>query len=112
MTGTQIFFVALSFVIIVLITAIAQFKWINDGPVKTALILLAGAATILSLRIAELPPVWFSASKTGFALGLTFTVSAFLGKTAEERSFRFPLMLGLGVTLLVANLVELVRRFL
>jgi uncharacterized membrane protein SirB2 len=112
MTGTQIFFVALSFVIIAAITAIAQFKWLNDGPVKTTLTLLSGVAVILSLRIAELPPAWFSASKTAFVLALSLTAGAFLGRTAEERSFAFPFLLGLGVTLLVANLVELVRRVL
>lgn len=112
MTGTQIFFVALTFVIIAVITAIAQFKWLNDGPAKTTLTLLSGIAVVVSLRIADLPPTWFSASKTAFALGLTLTAGAFLGRTAEERSFRFPLLLGMGVTLVVANLVELVRRML
>lgn len=112
MTDSQIVLVAATFVILLLITLAAQFHWLGEGRTKTVLVLLSGIAAMLSLRMAELPPSWFSASKTGFALGLTLTIGAFLGRTTEERSFRFPLLLGMGGTLLVANAVEFVRQVL
>ena len=110
MTDSQIAFLAATFVILLLITLAAQFRWLGEGRTRTVLVLLSGIAAMLCLRIAELPPSWFSASKTGFLLGLSLTIGAFLGRNAEERSFRFPLLLGMGGTLLVANVVEFVRQ--
>lgn len=108
MSGEQIFFVAAAFVILALITAAAQFRWLPSGRTKTVLVFLAGVAVVLSLRFAQLPPAWFSASKSAFALALSLTAGAFLGRSTEERSFAFPLLFGMGLTLLGANVVQLV----
>ena len=112
MTDSQLFFVAAAFVILFAITLAVQFRWLKDGAVKTAVVLAAGVAITLSLRIAELPPSWFEGSKTGFGLGLALAVGAFIGKSAEERSFRFPLLLGMGVTMLIANALAFATRVL
>lgn len=110
MTRAQIVFVAAAFATLIAITVAVQFRWLKDGAVKTALVLIAGISITLSLRLAELPPSWFEGSKTGFGLGLGMTAGAFLGKSAEEKSFRFPLFLGMGGTLLAANVVAFLEK--
>ena len=85
-------------------------EWLPRGKPKTVIIFTAGVATILCLRLAALPPAWFDGAKTGFALAFTLMLSSILGKTEDERSFGFPLLFGMGITLFVANVVELVIR--
>lgn len=112
MSTEQVVFVAAAFAILLAITLAAQFRWLKEGRVKTALVLLAGIAVVVSLRLAELPPSWFDGTKTGFVLGLTLTAGAFLGRSADERSFRRPLLLGMGGTLLAANAIAFAARVL
>jgi len=110
MSGEQIFFVASAFVILLGVTAMAQFRWLRDGRAKTTILILSGIAVIASLRIAGLPPSWFEGSKAGFAIALGFLAGAFPGKTGEERSFGQPLLLGLGGTLLAVNVIAFLLR--
>jgi hypothetical protein len=109
MNKDQIVFVGAAFVFIALIALAAQFKWLPDGRRKTVLIFIAGTATALSLWLADMPPAWFSASRTGFGMTLFFLLSSIVGKTREETSFGMPLMLGMGLTMLVANVLRLVK---
>jgi len=97
-------------VIVMLIALAAQFHWLPQGKAKGVLVFIAGASAILALWLADIPPAWFSASKTGFGMTLFFLASAIIGKTKEETSFRMPLMLGMGLTMLAANLVRFVRE--
>lgn len=111
MTWSPVIACAISVVVILGVSVAAQFGWLGEGRAKTVLVFLAGAGAMLVLRIAGVPPDWFSGSATGFGLGLSFTVGAFVGKR-EERSFRMPLLLGLGLTLLTANVLQAVRNVL
>jgi len=110
MTGAQVVFLAASLVIVLGIALLAQFGWLPRGKAKTVIVFIAGAVTILCLRLAVLPPAWFDGAKTGFSLAFTLMLSSILGKTEDERSFGFPLFFGMGITLFVANVVELVIR--
>jgi hypothetical protein len=111
MTWSPVIACAISVFLILGISVAAQFGWLGEGRVKTVVVFLAGAGAMLVLRIAGVPPDWFSGSATGFALGVSFTAGAFVG-TGAERSFRLPLLLGLGLTLLSANVVQAVRNVL
>ena len=106
------FFVVAAFVILIAITLAVQFQWLKHGMTRTVLVFLSGVAMIVALRIAGLPPDWFSGSKSGFGIVVGLALSAFVLHGAEERSFGFPLLMGMGLTLLVANLVELVTNAL
>ena len=108
MTGTQITLIAAAFIILLGVSVAAQFRWLPSGRAYGVIVFLAGCATILSLRIANLPPTWFNASKTGFGFAALFIVASFAGRTREEELFRLPLLMGMGLTLLGANLAALV----
>jgi len=110
MSGAQGVFLAAAFVLVLGIAVLAQWGWLPRGKSKTVIVFVAGVATIVCLRLAELPPSWFDGAKTGFALAFTLMISSILGKTEDERSFGLPLLLGLGLTLFVANVVELIRH--
>jgi hypothetical protein len=106
----QLVFAGAAMVIIMVIALAAQFHWLPGGKAKTVLVFIAGSSAILALWLAGIPRSWFSGSKTGFGMTLFFLASAIVGKTKEETSFRMPLMLGMGLTMLVANVVGLVRE--
>jgi len=108
----QVVAFASSLVIVLGVGVAAQFRWLGNGRVKTIVVFLAGVATILSLAMGGLPPWWFSGSKGAFGLTATLLISAFLGRTDDERSFAKPLFLGLGLTLLMLNLVQFARNVL
>jgi len=95
--------VALSFLTLIIVTLLAQFKWLGSGMIKTFVVFIAGIGVIAWLWVAGIPPAWFAGTKAGFSLGGTFTITSFLPGKEEERSFRFPLFLGMGLTLLVFN---------
>ena len=108
MSGGEIFFVAVAFVILIAITAAAQFKWVKNRVV----VFVAGVMIIVALRIAELPPDWFEGSKTGFGIVVMLMLSAFVMRGAEERAFGTPLFMGMALALLAANVVAVVANVL
>ena len=112
MTGEQVFFVAVAFVILIAITAAAQFKWLRQGLVNTILIFTAGVAVIASLRIAGLPPSWFAGSAAGFGLAGSLMLGAFVSRAGEERAFALPLLGGMGLALLLTNVLTVVTKAL
>ena len=113
MTDAQMFEVILAIVLIIVVVLLAQFKWLPGGKPKFVLVFLFSFASMALLRIAELPPTWFSASKEGFGLALSFTIGGMIpGANPEETTFRRPFFLGIGLTLLVANLVQAVQNVL
>jgi hypothetical protein len=112
MTGDQVVFLASAFVILVAITLAAQFRWLGNGKVKTVLVCIAGVASVVALRLVGLPPSWFSGSGTGFGMAVSFGLGAFVFRTAEEKAFGLPLLLGMGLTLLLANVAELISKHL
>lgn len=103
MNGNQWLFFALSLVILFVAAIAAQFNWIRSRIAKTIVFFIAGVGVIGCLWIAGLPPKWFDGTKVGFGLGGSFAVGSFIPGADAERSFRFPLCLGMGLTLLVAN---------
>ncbi|HUR83594.1 MAG TPA: hypothetical protein VM733_22750 [Thermoanaerobaculia bacterium] len=110
MTQDQITFIGMSFVIIIAITLAAQFRWLRPGRVRTVLTFIAGVLATLCLWAGNIPPAWFDASKTGWVLAISLLLSAFVLRTAEERAFGVPLLTGMSLTLIVANVVTLVKR--
>ena len=112
MSEGQIVFVSAALVILITVTMAVQFRWLPQGRAKTIVVFLAGMATVVSLRIAALPPDWFSGSKSGFAIALGLALSAFVLRGVEERSFGFPLLMGMASTLLIANAIAAVRNVL
>lgn len=113
MTNEQMVHVVLAIALILVIALLAQFKWLPRGKPKLVLVFLAGSAAMGLLWIAELPPTWFSASKEGFGLSVSFLIGSMLGSSnPEEVTFRRPFFLGIGLTLLIANLVQAVKNVL
>ena len=106
MSDRQVWLVAITFLILLLITLVVQFGWLKQGRVKTILVFLSGVAAIASLRMAGIPPDWFSGSKTGFGLVLSLGLWAFVLRGDEERSFGRPLLMGMALTLLATNVIE------
>jgi dipeptide/tripeptide permease len=90
-----------------------QLGWLRDGRGKTVLVFLAGAAAFFSLWIVGVPPDWFSGRKTGWIMTVSMlAASAIATGTSQERTFRRPLFLGIGLMLLVANALQAVRNVL
>ena len=110
MTDDQVVFLATAFVILLGITLAAQFRWLGKGRVKTVLVFIAGVASVVALYLAGLPPAWFSGSASGFGVALSLGLGAFVFRTAEEKAFGVPLLLGMGLSLLLANVAELISR--
>jgi hypothetical protein len=112
MTGLQIGTLTAALVILLGVAGLAQLGWLPRGKGRTAVVFAAGVAVSLSLGIAGLPPLWFSGSKAAFGMAASFTLGAFAFSAGEERSFGLPLLLGMGLTLLLFNIVQAVRNVL
>ena len=113
MTTWQMIYSITSIMLILVLGLLAQFKWLPGGKPKFVMLFLGGFIAMALLRIAEVPPSWFSASKEGFGLALSFLAGGMIpGTNPEEVTFRRPLFLGIGLTLLVANLIQAVRNVL
>lgn len=112
MNQDELVFIAAAFVIIAVITAAAQFKWLPRGKVGAAMIFVAGCAAILALRLAGIPPSWFAGTWAGFGMAIFFLLSGYVTHAGEERNFGLPLLLGMGLTLLAANVVQFVAKHL
>jgi len=105
MNNEQVWAIAGSFAILILVTLAAQFRWLpSNGRVYAAIVLVAGIGVVAALWYADIPPNWFDGSKSAFLLALSLAVSAFVGGDAG-REFRRPLLLGMGGTLLVLNVL-------
>ena len=114
MTPAQITFVAAAFLILGAITAVVQFRWLRPGRTQTILVFLAGVAVVASLWAADLPPEWFAATKSAYGLTLSLGVGALLARAngGDARAFGFPLLAGMSLTLLVANVLTFAKRLL
>ena len=108
MRGDQIVFLGAAFILILGISLAAQFRWLGGGKVQRVVVFIAGVGSIAALWLAGLPPAWFAGQKTGFGIALSLGAGAFLGRTAEEKAFAFPFLFGMGLTLLVANVVAVI----
>lgn len=104
MTRDQIVFISVPFVLILGSAFAAQFGWLPRGRIGFAIVFLAGACSVAALWLAGLPPAWFEGGKTGFGLALSLALGAFVTK-GEEKPYGFPLMSGMALVLLVANVV-------
>jgi len=98
-------------VIVLLVSAAAQFRWLGHGTMPTVVVFISGVAVIVLLRVGGIPPSWFAGRATGFALAASLTAGAFVGRGAEK-AFRLPLFLGLGLALLIANIAQAIRNVL
>jgi len=112
MSNDQLVFIAATFIIILFATLAAQFHWLPEGMFKTIVLFVAGVASMLSLLLANVPPKWFSGSKDGFLMALTFAAMGFVARAGEARAFGLPMLLGMSLTLLVANVIRLIARVL
>lgn len=102
MTGHQIVFLSVAFVLILGSALAAQFRWLPRGKAGFAIAFLAGAGSVAALWLAGIPPSWFEGEKTGFGLALSLALGAFVSK---EKAYGLPLLGGMALTLLVANVV-------
>ena len=109
MSKDQVVFVAAAFLILLAITLAAQFRWLPNGRARSVIIFLSGTTAVLALRAAEMPPAWFAGSTTGFGVASSFIFGSCMGRGAEEKAFGFPLLLGMGLTLGIANVVAFVH---
>jgi hypothetical protein len=103
MSSDQAVFIAAAFVVLALATLFAWREWLPAGKIKFAALLFAGIGIIALLWLADIPPDWFDGSGEGFALAGGFLVMSILGRHKSETSFRLPLLLGMGGTMLALN---------
>ena len=111
MTGLQMVTLAAAFVVLLGIGGLAQLGWLPSGKTKTVVVFAAGVVVSVSLAAGGLPPLWFSGSKAAFGFAASLTVGA-LAFRPQERSFGVPLLLGMGLTLLVLNIVRAIQNVL
>jgi hypothetical protein len=112
MSVRQIVAFATCMLLIVAIAVAEQFKWLPNGKAKTIVIFLVMAIAMGALWMGGLPPQWFDGSKTGFGLAGMMLISGIVPVNPEERSFRRPFFMGLGLVLLAANVVAALRSIL
>jgi hypothetical protein len=75
-------------------------------------IFIAMAIAMGALWMGGVPPQWFDGSKTGFGIAGVMLISSVISRNPEERSFRRPFFLGLGLVLLAANVAGAARSIL
>lgn len=109
MTELQVISFVTAMAVLTAVTLAVQFGWMGSGKVKTVLVFLSGIAVIVALRVGGLPPSWFAGTAASFALAVSLTATAFIGR-GDARSFQLPLFLGLGLALLITNLAQFVRN--
>ena len=97
--------------IVLLVSVAAQFRWLGNGKVQTVVVFISGVAVITLLRIGNIPPSWFAGKVAGFALAASLTAGAFIGR-GEEKAFRLPLFLGLGLSLFAVNIAQAITNVL
>jgi hypothetical protein len=106
MRDSEIVGVAAAFAVLIAITALEMLRWLPArGKFKFGLVFLAGAAIIGSLSLIGIPPWWFEGAWEGFGLAVTLLLSGFVAEREAGRTFGLPLLLGMGATLMVLNVV-------
>lgn len=94
---------AVTFAIIAVITLLELKKWLPSGRAKFVIVFLAGAAAMTSLYLGGIPPDWFDGGRSAFLLAGTLILSGWVTQGSEGGTFGFPLMLGMGLTLIAVN---------
>lgn len=106
MRESEIVGIAAAFAVLVVITALEMLRWLPArGKLKFGLVLLAGAAIVGSLYLVDIPPWWFEGEKEGFGLAVTLLLSGFVAEREAGRTFGLPLLMGMGATLVVLNVL-------
>jgi hypothetical protein len=106
MRDSQIAGVVAAFAILIVITLLEMRRWLPArGRFKFALVFLAGAGIVGSLWTTGIPPWWFDGEKEGFGVAVTLLLSGFVAQREAGRSFGLPLLIGMGATLVVLNLL-------
>jgi hypothetical protein len=112
MTQSELVAAAAAFLIVIVITVLAQLGWLPAGRSQTVIVFAAGVGVSVCLRIGGIPPSWFSGSKAAFGMAAFLMLGAFVYRTPAERAFGTPLHLGIGLTLLGINIVQAIRNVL
>ncbi len=98
--------VAAAFAIVIAITLLEMLRWLPaKGRFKFALVFLAGAAIVGTLYATGIPPVWFDGGREAFGVAVMLLLSGFVAEREAGRTFGLPLMSGMGVALLVLNVL-------
>lgn len=103
MKDREIWCIVITFAIIAAITLLEMRKWLPAGRVKFVIVFLAGAAAVASLYVAGIPPDWFDGEPSAFLLAGTLILSGWVMRGPEGRTFGFPLLSGMGLTMIVLN---------
>ena len=110
MSRSELTSVAAAFLILAVVTALAQFRWLRPGRVQTVVVFLGGVGAVAALWAAGLPPQWFAGTTAGFGLAVSLALGAWVTRAGDERAFGLPLLLGMSLTLLVANVLTFAKR--
>ena len=99
--------VVAAFAILIVITLFEVRRWLPaNGRFKVGLVFLAGAGIVGSLWATGIPPWWFDGGKEAFGLAITLFLGGFVAEREKDRTFGFPLLAGMGVTLAVLNVIS------
>lgn len=104
MNHQQIWCIVATFAILAAVTALEMLHWLPKGRAKFAMLFVAGVSMVVLLYTAGIPPDWFAGDAEGFVLGGTLLVSG-LVTSGKGKSFGLPLLSGMGMTLLVLNVL-------
>lgn len=106
MRDSQVAGIAAAFVILIVVTVLEmRHRLPARGRFKFTLVFLAGAAIVGALYTTGIPPSWFEGEKEGFGLAVMLLLSGFVAEREKGRSFGLPLLFGMGVTLVVLNVL-------
>jgi hypothetical protein len=109
MTPWQWLCLILAMLFTLLTPVIGSARWFPKGKFGMFLIAMGGASIGIFLWMAQLPPIWFSGGKSGFAIAGTLMISGFGFRTADEKFYRLPYLFSFGAVLLVANIWASIR---
>lgn len=110
MSNQQVWCVVAVFLLLAIVTGAEMLHWLPSGRAKFAIVFLTGIGLIALLRIAGIPPQWFSGRTAGFSLALTLLLGGVVTRGAETRAFGMPLLTGMGGTLFLLNAWAFVLR--
>ena len=106
MRDSEVFGVVAAFAILIVITLFEMRRWLPaKGKFKVGIVFLAGAGIVGSLWATGIPPWWFDGEKEAFGLAITLFLGGFVAERDKDRTFGFPLLAGMGVTLAVLNVL-------
>jgi hypothetical protein len=91
---------------ILIVSLFAEWRnWWGNGRIRDAVLFLSGAGVIVALYLGGIPPKWFDGSSSAFWRTGWMIVPALASGLYSWKSVTFLFPLGMGLALVVVNLI-------